>query len=295
MITALSLETPCKIWIWRGYEIAYQSYGDRGTPVLCIHGFGACWGHWRKNLPAIGQFYRCYAIDLIGFGRSSKPAPDLLPYTFETWAELVKDFSQEVIGESVALVGNSIGCVVALQVAVSYPQWVKSLCLLNCSLRLLHDRKLALMPWYRRLGAPLLQNLLKNKKIGHFFFGQIAKSQVVRKILLQAYKRHSSVTEELVEMLLIPARDQGAEDVFLAFTGYSQGPLPEDLLAEVSQPVMFLWGEDDPWESIELGRKFADFPSVQQFIPLQGVGHCPQDEAPEVVNPLIIDWLKGLL
>ncbi|MEM9978384.1 MAG: alpha/beta hydrolase, partial [Cyanobacteria bacterium P01_D01_bin.2] len=30
---------------------------------------------------------------------------------------------------------------------------------------------------------------------------------------------------------------------------------------------------------------------VEEFIPLAGVGHCPQDEAPELVNPLIANWV----
>ena len=31
---------------------------------------------------------------------------------------------------------------------------------------------------------------------------------------------------------------------------------------------------------------------LQEFVTLPGVGHCPQDEAPQLVNPLILDWVK---
>jgi pimeloyl-ACP methyl ester carboxylesterase len=41
-----------------------------------------------------------------------------------------------------------------------------------------------------------------------------------------------------------------------------------------------------------LGRELAKFPAVEKFIPLEGVGHCPQDEAPELVNPILLDWIK---
>ena len=53
-----------------------------------------------------------------------------------------------------------------------------------------------------------------------------------------------------------------------------------------------LWGEDDPWEPIALGRELSEYNVVEQFIPLPGVGHCPQDEAPELVNPLITEWVQ---
>jgi pimeloyl-ACP methyl ester carboxylesterase len=88
-----------------------------------------------------------------------------------------------------------------------------------------------------------------------------------------------------------PAQDDGAEAVFLAFTGYSQGPLPEDLYPALPCRAIILWGSEDPWEPIDLGRKFAQFETVDQFIVLEGLGHCPQDEAPEIVNPILRDWI----
>jgi pimeloyl-ACP methyl ester carboxylesterase len=233
-----------------------------------------------------------YAIDLIGFGRSAKPSPKTdLDFTFETWAQQVSDFCREVVGEPAFLVGNSIGCIVALQAAVDAPSWVRGLALLNCSLRLLHERKQATQPWYKRLGTPLVQQLLQYQPLGYWFFNQIAQPKTVKQILLQAYARADAVTDELVEHLLAPAREAGAADVFLAFTAYSHGPLPEDLLPQVQCPTLILWGTNDPWEPFGLGQELANHPAVERFIPLANLGHCPQDEAPEVVNPILCDWI----
>ncbi len=279
-------------WLWRDFKIIYQAQGEQGSAVVFIHGFGASWGHWRKNLPVLSKSFRCYALDLIGFGGSAKPKPNLeIEYTFETWGEQVADFCREVVGEPVFLVGNSIGCIAAMQTAVDCPDLVRGVALLNCSLRMLHDRKRADLPWYRSFGAPVVQNLLAQEFIGNFFFSQLAKRKVVRNILLQAYKRPEAVTEELIEIIMKPALDVGAAAVFVAFTRYSQGPLPEDLLPLLSCPALILWGTEDPWEPIELGRKFAEYDAVEEFIPLEGLGHCPQDEAPEVVNPILQDWI----
>jgi len=281
-----------EIWTWRGFPICYKTKGDQGPAIVLIHGFGASWAHWRKNMPELAKNARVFAIDLIGFGKSAKPVPGKeIAYTFETWGELIGDFCQEVVGEPVFLVGNSIGCVVAMQAAVDYPEIVRGVALINCSLRMLHDRKRATLPWYRRSFAPIVQQLLTVKLVGQLFFSQIAKPKVVKKILLQAYKRPEAVTDELVDLLMAPAFDPGAVDVFLAFTRYSQGPLPEDLLAILPCPAIILWGTDDPWEPIDLGRELANFPQVEKFIPLAGIGHCPQDEAPELVNPILADWI----
>ena len=282
-----------KTGMWRGFPICYQTQGEAGAAVVLIHGFGASWGHWRKNIPGLGQTCRVYAIDLIGFGGSAKPAPGSeIEYTFETWAQQITDFCREVIGTPAFLVGNSIGCIVAMQAAVDHPEWVRGVAMLNCSLRLLHERRRDQIPWYRRAGAGVMQNVLSVRWIGHRFFQAIAKPNTVRKILLKAYAQSEAVTDELVEMLLVPASQVGAADVFLAFTRYSHGPLPEDLLPQLRCPAIFLWGTEDPWEPIDLGRKLADYPMVQEFIPLEGAGHCPQDEVPEQVNTILQQWIQ---
>ncbi len=288
LTAAIAVES--HLWDWRGQRIRYQRSGESGPVLVLLHGFGASSDHWRKNLPDLGKTHRVFALDVLGFGQSAKPAPEVLGYTFDTWGQQVVDFCREVVGEAVYVVGNSIGCVVALQAAVLAPDQVRGVAMLNCSLRLLHDRKRATLPWYRRESAPILQKVLAWKPLGQFFFSRLARPAVLAKILKQAYGRDEAVTDELVQLLLAPAFDEGARDVFLAFIQYSQGPLAEDLLPQVTCPVLILWGEEDPWEPIALGRAFADYPAVVAFHALPGLGHCPQDEAPEVVDPLLRDW-----
>jgi pimeloyl-ACP methyl ester carboxylesterase len=293
-LPTLDLTVIPQIWHWCGHPISYQTYGTNGPAVILVHGFGASWGHWRKNLPILAQSCRCYAIDLIGFGASAKPSPDNLEYTFETWSRQIADFCREVVGTPAFLIGNSIGCVVIMQAAVDYPELVLGIAAINCSIRLLHESKRAQLPWYRSFGASVMQQVLSNRSIGKLFFQQIAKPEVVKKILLQAYRRHDAVTEELIEMLMKPARDPGAAEIFLAFTRYSQGPLPEDLLPQLTCPTILLWGVEDPWEPIAMGKKLGEISTVDRFIPLPGLGHCPQDEAPEIVNPILLEWIESI-
>ena len=294
--SSLTLTQSVQTWTWRGFSIAYQTQGIVGSAVVLVHGFGASWGHWRKNIPVLGETCRCYAIDLIGFGGSAKPTPGVeIDYTFATWSQQVIDFCREVVGSPAFLVGNSIGCIVVMQAAIDCPEIALGVASLNCSLRLLHDRKRGALPWYQRIGTPIIQNLLTQKWIGNLFFQQLAQPKVVRKILLQAYKRQEAVTDELVNIIIKPASDKGAVDVFLAFTRYSQGPLPEELFPILPCRAIILWGTEDPWESIELGREFANFSTVDKFISLEGLGHCPQDEAPEIVNPILLEWIKEMI
>ncbi len=282
-------------WQWQGLTVGYQQAGIQQTEapaVILIHGFGASSIHWRKNIPDLAQTCRVYAIDLLGYGKSAKPTPGQpLDYTFETWGQQVVDFCQQVVGTPAFLIGNSIGCVVAMQSAVLAPEQALGVAMLDCSLRLLHDRKRQTLPWYRSAPTPYIQKVLSYKPLISLFFNQLAKPKSVKRILRQAYGRKNEVTDELVTLLLEPAFDEGAVDVFLAFISYSQGPIPEDLLPQLTCPVLILWGTADPWEPIDLARAYGDYPAVEEFIELKGLGHCPQDEAPEVVDPILAAWI----
>ncbi len=112
-----------KYWQWRGHDIYYVQAGERQAtlpPLLLIHGFGASTDHWHKNIAQLKENFSVWAIDLLGFGRSAKPA---LEYSGDLWREQLFDFIQEVIGEPVVLAGNSLGGYAALCVAASHPSW----------------------------------------------------------------------------------------------------------------------------------------------------------------------------
>lgn len=275
-------------WNWRGYSIRYQCAGNSGPALVLVHGFGANSDHWRKNVPVLAKSHRVYSIDLIGYGYSDKPNPRNFGadyfYTFETWATQLNDFCTDVVKDEAFFICNSIGGLVGLQAAVMEPQICKGIMLLNISLRMLHIKK---QPWYGKPVIRSFQNLLRNTAMGRFFYRSVATPESVKSILCQCYHDTSQVTEELVQKILLPGLEPGAVDVFLEFICYSGGPLPEELLPQVKCPVLIAWGDKDPWEPIELGRAYGKFDSVEDFIVLPDVGHCPQDEAPNLVNPLV--------
>ncbi|XP_058073793.1 uncharacterized protein LOC131222654 isoform X2 [Magnolia sinica] len=244
------VEVRTTTWDWRGYHIRYQFAGNSGPALVLVHGFGANSDHWRKNIPFLAKSHRVYSIDLIGYGYSDKPNPR----------------------------------VVGLQAAIMEPQICKGILLLNISLRMLHIKK---QPWYGRPFIRSFQSLLRNTVVGQLFYKAVATPKSVRSILCQCYYDTSKVTDELVQKILLPGLEPGAVDVFLDFICYSGGPLPDELLTQVKCPVLVAWGDKDPWEPIKLGKAYGDFDAVEDFIVLPNVGHCPQDEAPDLVNPLV--------
>ena len=279
-------------WEWRGYKIRYLRSGNSGLPILCVHGFGGNADHWRKNLNELGKNNRAYAIDLLGYGLSSKPDPRGSEvnsiYNFNTWSDQLSDFIDDVIGESSFICCNSVGGIAGLEAAIKCPEKVISVQIINISLRMLHLEK---QPSFLKPFVSLLQKTLRTTPLGSLFFRQIATPEGVRNVLQQCYHDTETVTDELVDVILTPGLDPGAVHVFLDFISYSSGPLPEKQLEICPVPVSVLWGEEDPWEKIEWGREFVKFACVEEFVPLPKTGHCPQDERPDLVNPLIKRWV----
>ncbi|KAM1287915.1 hypothetical protein ACFX15_001717 [Malus domestica] len=118
-----------RIWRWKGYLIQYTVVGEEGPATLLVHGFGAFLEHYRDNIRAIAEGgNRVWAITLLGFGKSEKPN---IEYTELMWAEMLRDFIIEVVGEPAHLVGNSIGGYIIAIVARLWPALVKSVVLIN--------------------------------------------------------------------------------------------------------------------------------------------------------------------
>nr|GEV90955.1 pheophytinase, chloroplastic [Tanacetum cinerariifolium] len=292
----------CSKWEWRGYNINYLKYGGDNKltpPVLLVHGFGASVAHWRRNIPTLAQTSTVYAIDLLGFGASDKPVG--FQYTMEAWAQLISDFLNEVVQSPTVLIGNSVGslaCVIAA--ADAQNSLVRGLVLLNCAGGM--NNKAIVDDWRIKLVFPLLlliDFLLKQKAIASFFFERVRQRESLRNILLSVYGNKDSVDDDLVEIIREPALAEGALDAFVSIVTGPPGPNPVQLMPLIKIPVLILWGDEDPFTPLDgpVGKYFSSLPSQvpnMSLSILQGVGHCPHDDRPNLVHDKLVPWLSAL-
>lgn len=276
-------------WAWQGYKIQYTVMGT-GRPLVLIHGFGASIGHWRKNIPVLAAGgYRVFALDLLGFGGSDKPALD---YTVELWESLIQDFWTTHIQEPTVFVGNSIGGLLALMMVANHPEMSAGGILINCAGGLNHRPDELNLPL--RLVMGTFTKLVSSKIVGPFLFNRIRQKDRLRRTLRQVYKDPEAITDELVDMLYDPSCDTGAQQVFASILTAPPGPSPSELLPKVQHPLLVLWGENDPWTPIkaaEIYRKLGETGQPVEVVGIPKAGHCPHDERPDIVNELILDWL----
>ena len=303
-------------WQWRGHAIRVLQAGspEALTTVLLIHGFGASAEHWRFTLPALAPHARVLAIDLLGFGASDKPPsrladepeqPGAVRYCFDLWAQQVVDALDALatlppLG-ALQLVGNSIGGMVALTAACQLQRRgiaLDQVVLIDCAQRTLDDKRVSEQPWWERGSRPLLKALVRQRAVIAPLFHLLARPAFIRQVLAQAYPSGAHVDDQLVELLHRPSTSPGASESFRGFVNLFNDHLAPQLLDQLSQrepaiPVRMIWGEADPWEDPDEARRWArTYPCIRELVVLPGLGHCPHDEAPELVNPILLRWLQ---
>ena len=245
-------------------------------------------------------------------------------YNFYTWAEQLEDFAADVVhgsgggsgdGEKVVLVTNSIGTISGLQAAVDKPEVFDGVFVVNPNFRELHTAE---SPAFIQPAVQAVQGVLRSS--GQGLFNALAKPGTVKQILLEPYCDPATVTDDLVDVLLTPLLRPGSADVVFDTLSYSAGPLPEQLLQswplrifKGGSPnaannlgaagssnngfygVEICYGAADPWTPparVDALRRCA---SVRGVTALKGVGHCPHDERPDLVNPLVVDFVTRVV
>ena len=103
-----------------GLPTRYLTAGE-GPPLLLLHGVGDNAFDWQWVMPALAHTYQVYSLDLPGSGGSAKPLPDYSPAFF---ARFTTAFLDALGVERAAVVGNSLGGLVGLRLALSGPERV---------------------------------------------------------------------------------------------------------------------------------------------------------------------------
>lgn len=114
---------------WRMHMHAvFPAQPSDAPPVVLIHGFGVSSSYFLPTAERLGRYFCVYAPDLPGHGKSERPPAPL--NIAELAATLIAWMDAEGI-ERASLVGNSLGCQVAVEAALSYPARVERMVLIG--------------------------------------------------------------------------------------------------------------------------------------------------------------------
>ncbi|MBD1909033.1 MULTISPECIES: alpha/beta hydrolase [unclassified Leptolyngbya] len=111
-----------------GIPTRFFQTGQDGLPLVLFHGTGESALDWSWVLPKLGERYRVYAPDLPGTGYGLKPIRD---YSIELFTQFAKDFLDAIALDRVVIGGNSLGGLIALNIALARPEQVAGLILVD--------------------------------------------------------------------------------------------------------------------------------------------------------------------
>ena len=267
---------------------------ESNPAVLLIHGFGASTDHWRYNIPALSEFHEVHAIDLLGFGRSSKPSE--LNYGGPLWRDQVVAYIKEQIGRPTVIVGNSLGGYAALAAGCELGEYAAGVVLLNAAGRFTEEKKDS-----KGLLGKAIQfiggGLLKDPLVQRLIFENLRRPGTIRRTLNQVYIDKTNVDDELVEAIRKPSLDKGAFQVFRSVfePGGPPGKPLDELFSQLKSPLLLLWGNRDPWMNAPGKRAvFSRYTPEATSEVVLDAGHCPHDEVPEQVNTALIKWMAEI-
>lgn len=255
-----------------GAELACRVAGPPdGDPVLLLHGYLGSGLAWRHQLPALaGAGRRVVAPDWFGWGDSTRTEGA----SFEADVARIGRIADALVWEGFDLIGHDYGGFIGLGFALTHPERVRRLGLLNSRAhatfrprwRLIFGGVSALA------GAPGLRHLLRLAPVG-----------AIHRWMTRRERREGVISRKAMRSY---TRQLDAEAILHIFGDYRVRPRPELAagLDRLRGPAGIVWGDRDRYLSARIARELAAGLPDAELTWLEGAGHFVMEERPEAVN-----------
>jgi pimeloyl-ACP methyl ester carboxylesterase len=272
-----------RMFRWKHGRVFYKcaGAGNPGLPLIFIHGIGAGSSSfmWRKNFDDLARSFRVYALDLLGFGFSDKPAT--APYSADLYIELITDFIREVSGYPTNVIASSLGAAYAIRVANEHPELINSMVLNGPT----GSDNLNRRPG---MAGAAFYGLLQSPVLGTSFYNVMASERSIREYARDHlfYNQHR-VTDRVVANLYATSHQPGAQHAIAAFLSGYLNTDTRTPFSRLSQPTVLVWGKQDNTTPVEKGVSLL---GLNPRARLEVFDYCrmmPEQEHPEKFNALV--------
>ncbi|WP_035695413.1 alpha/beta fold hydrolase [Christiangramia portivictoriae] len=278
-------ELPVKTIKINQETIAYTDEGNGDKTLVFVHGLSSNLDSWKKNLQGLTGNYRCIAIDLPGYGKSSRSKTD---YSLAEYAKVLNDLVDKMELSNVVLIGHSMGGQISMHSVLEYPQTYEKLILIApAGIETFTEQEAAVM---KSAYTPAMvvntsdDQILANYKLNFYSFPEEAQSMVDDRIAMKEAEDFPDYAETVVNNI--------------------HAMLEEPVIDEIQSieiPVLMIFGKNDmlipnkyfhPSESIEglietSGEKFQHL----EVEVIDEAGHFVNFEKAEAVNAQIKTFL----
>jgi pimeloyl-ACP methyl ester carboxylesterase len=266
--------------------LAYSDEGQGKETIIFIHGLGSYIPAWDKNIPELSKSYRCIAIDLPGYGKSSKnPHSGLMSF----YADVVVEFIKKMGLKQVTLSGHSMGGQISMVAAMQNPELIKNLILVDpAGFEVFHAGQ---KQWFKDV---MSMNLVKLTPF------EAIESNLATNFYNMPKDAHFMITDRAAMRTAIDF-DYYCYTVSVSVAGMVEEPVFEKL-DRISQPTLILFGKNDnlipnrylnPGRTVDIAKKGASKIKNSKLVMVPKSGHFMMFEKPDVFNREVIEFLKN--
>lgn len=253
---------------------AYDVQGS-GAPVILIHGLGLNRDMWQWQLPALTAEFRVIRYDLLGHGESVKPPGS---YEMDQMVEQLADLLTQLGIEHAAIVGFSLGGLIARAFALAHPEQTSALVILNSAHARTPEQRDSIYVRIRQVEssgpAATIDDALER-----WFTDEFAKRE--------------PQTLELVRQWVVANDPDVYAELYKLLADGDRGLEYE--IANIGCPTLIVTGADDLGNSPAMAQNMAAMmPSARVEI-LPRLRHMALAEDPDAVNALLVPFLQNSL
>jgi pimeloyl-ACP methyl ester carboxylesterase len=268
---------------WRGHRIAYTRHGS-GSPVMLVHGIyaGASSYEWRQTLDSLAERYSVYALDLLGFGLSARPA---LRYTPALYQALLADVMTQLGVGPMAVVASALSAANVVALAARDPRHFAALALIGPT-GVVQARGKA------TTGEAATQLLLEAPIVGTAMYNALTSEASMLRFLEEHYANDRLVTDDLVDAYVQSARQPGGRYAVAALVGGRLNVDIRNALRRVQHPTLLLWGDQARVNSVQHAHAFRVLKPDVEWSLVSGAGDFPHAERAEQTAHALLRFLE---
>jgi abhydrolase domain-containing protein 6 len=244
---------------------AYLKQGT-GPSLVIVHGVGGHKEDWQGLMAAMAATHTVYAVDMLGFGKSSRDAPDL---TIPAQAAAIKALLDDEKIASTDLVGNSVGGWVTATFAATYPHATRRLIVIDPA---------GFADMFK--GEPPVNlfpdNVEQMKKLlSYTLHSSFAHTDTFAQ---KAYEGFVASNEKSIEERLGPA--------------LYNSPRLEEVMPRIKAPTLVVWGAEDKLFPVALAPYITRLTPGAKSEVIAGASHFPQVDQPDRVRDVVQQFLR---
>lgn len=273
---------------FRGWSIAYEQRGA-GAPLVFLHNGGTSHAIWKPVVSLLSGRFETFALDLLGYGASSKPGAG---YTLDDYAEMLSAFLDARDLPHAAVVGNCMGSAIALTLATRQRTRISALVLINpLTESTFSGGALGSVLRFRRRSPGLAR--LAFRGLERVRLPGWAAAPVVG---LQLGSPRTRLDPETSKDLCARYSDAGQMPALLAVLEDMAAYAAVDQLqpGDGFPPICTIWGTKNRVLSAHAGRALNETLRPMRAEWIDGCGHLPMLERPAAVAATINTFLEDV-